>query len=130
MPLTGDFAKLKKLIGELESAGRKVIPDAAKAASEEAFEQYQAGFAGQRSPWGEAWKQAPHNMYVSGALANPKPTAYGGVARLRPTVRYWFYHQVGANNMAKRPVIPGIPSDWDLPIELQVEKRLVWHFTV
>jgi hypothetical protein len=128
MPLTGDFAALRKMIGDLESCGTRVLAEATKAAKDAALEQYQADFASQRDPWGSGWKTSPHSMNLTGALANPRATSSGGVVRLTPE-RYWVFHQIGAHGMAKRAVLPFSASTWDPPIQAKIGDVVIGHFT-
>jgi hypothetical protein len=128
MGLTGDFAQLRRLIAEIESAGTKILPAATRAAAEGAGEQYQADFTGQHDPFGTAWAPSPHHMFVSGALANPQITSSSGIVRIRPE-KYWAMHQVGAHGMAVRAILPFAASNWDPPIQAKIGDIVIGHFT-
>jgi phage gpG-like protein len=129
--LTGDFDQLRKLI-ERASAPRKLMDQATEAGETGVHEQYQADFAGSRNPWGGQW--APRKdggggrpLYQSGALADPAIVSSNGLIKVRPE-RYWVFHQVGANNMHERAVLPFSASNWDPPIQARIDDVVIGYF--
>ncbi len=49
------------------------------------------------------------------------------IVRMRPP-KYWLYHQIGANNMHQRQVLPFGASNWDPPIQGAIEKVVLDYF--
>ncbi len=126
MALTGDFKGLDDLMRKVDGAD-KLLGKVTRAAKAEAGDQYRGDFAGKHDPWGESWASSPHGMVETGALAGAQVTSSPGVLRIRPP-RYWVFHQVGANNMAKRAVLPFSESKWDPPIEAKIDAEVLEHF--
>lgn len=128
--MTGDFAGLRALVQRLANP-RPVIKDATRVAGAEVTEQYQGDFAGSHDPWGNRWSPPREGggrpLYQTGQLANPQIVAANGVIKVRP-VKYWVFHQVGANNMAPRGILPFSASLWDPPIERALDDVVVSFF--
>ncbi len=130
--VTGDFREFRELISRLANP-KPLINDATRAAGSEVTEQYQGDFSGSHDPWGGAWKPRKDGkgggrpLYQSGNLANPQIVASNGVIKVRPE-RYWVFHQVGANNMFTRGILPFSASAWDPPIERALDEVVVSYF--
>lgn len=126
--LVGDFARLRRLTSELSTIDRGAMAAATNAAKEGATEAYKGDFAAQRDPWGEAWEPTKLGktpvLNSSGLLASSQATGSGGVIRIKP-VRYWVFHQVGANGMRRRAILPFSPSRWDTPIQAFIERAVI-----
>lgn len=130
MPLTGDFAELKALIGKLAEVDNRVVPEATKAAGAELTAQYQADFSGGRDPWGGVWK-APKTggrpNFRTGRLANPQIIIKTAAVQIKPEP-YWVFPQIGANNAPKNAVLPFSASRWDAPVQERIENVVIGHF--
>lgn len=131
MGLTGDFAALRKLVADMNELKSGTLRKATDAARDGSEEQYQEDFREQRDPWGSAW--APNQdgsspvLYKSGALAGADFTGAAGTVRAKPP-KYWVFHQIGANNMKQRAVLPFSDSLWDRPIQDEIEQAIFAHF--
>ncbi len=127
MPLTGDFAALAQMIADLEETGARALPVATDAAKEEAQDQYEGNFKGQRDPWGNAWAPTATGktpvLFQTGALSNALVSASTGTVRIKPP-KYWAYHQIGANGMAQRGLLPFSASNWDPPLVAAIEAAI------
>lgn len=132
MPLKGDWDGLRRTIGELGSVRglQGPITEAAEAGVEG---QYTADFADQRDPWGKGWAptqtgKTPVLVGPTLALANPTVTSSRLTVRVKP-VSYWVFHQMGANGMAERSVLPFQDGSlWDRPIQSAIEDTIIEHF--
>jgi hypothetical protein len=134
MGLSGDDAKLARLVDRLRRAPG-LVRQATDAVRDGVAQEYRQDFTAARSPWGETWPARKDGSGGSplqgptGALAGAAPTASGGAVRLRPP-RYWALHQIGANNMHQRAVLPFGPSNWDSPILSRVDGVVAEHFNI
>lgn len=132
MPVEGDYPKLRKLIADIEAGGREVMGNATDAAKTAVGEEYSDDFSKQRDPWGERWKptregKSPVLLGETLALSNPSITRNGPMVRLK-AAPHWVFHQIGANNMERRAVLPFGPSDWDEPIQDKIEDAVTESF--
>ncbi len=128
MGLSGDFGKLRKAIAETRSVS-KAVDEAERKARDEVENQYVADFAEQRDPWGTAWpatKAGKSPVLVD--LASAVVSLSAGKIRIVPE-KWWIFHQIGANNMEKRAVLPFSASKWDPPIQAKINDIVVAHFT-
>ena len=133
MPLTGDFAKLRRAAVELSTFGHRVTPAITDAAADAALDQYAGGLAGRRDPWGSAWPArrdgGPATLGGPGGPLGTVDVSTGRMlVKLRPD-RLWALHQAGANNMEKRGTLPFSPSKWDAPIQARIERVVMGAFT-
>ena len=134
MGMTGDFDKLAKLRFKVAHASRGILQEATRVTRDGVAEQYQADFSGSHSPWGETWQGrrdgaggAPLRG-PTGQLQATSPAVSGAsIVRMRPP-KYWLYHQIGANNMHQRQVLPFGSSHWDPPIQGAIEKVVLDYF--
>lgn len=132
MPLEGDWVGLREVIGRL-SKTRGLGRSLTEVAREGVAEQYTEDFASQRDPWGRGWAptatgKTPVLIGPSLDLANPQVTGSNWTVKTKP-VSYWVFHQMGANNMAERDVLPFQDGSlWDRPIQSQIERAIVEHF--
>lgn len=128
MALTGDFARLRQLVDSVQEVSRGTLRRATRAAEPVVEAEYRSSFAEQVGPWGEPWRPTAAGKYpalrVTGALEGALVQATTGRVRIRPP-RYWVFHQVGANNMARRAVLPFAPSRWDAPIIRAIEDAVL-----
>lgn len=126
MPVTGDFARLARLIQELGTlGGPTVIARAAFGAQAALVTEVQLSFREERTPYGEKWaglkKDRARNKKASkvngksakgkilrdtGRLANSiTGTVDGASARVGTNVVYGRYHQEGTARMVARPFL-------------------------
>lgn len=131
MALTGDFAALRKLVADMQELKSGTMRKATEAGRDGAEEQYQEGFSQQRDPWGSAWAPTQDGdspvLSDSGALGGADFTGAAGTIRAKPP-KWWVFHQIGANNMAQRAVLPFSESLWDRPIQDEIEEAIFAHF--
>lgn len=131
MSLEGDWAALRDVIQKLDSAGRKILPEATKAARGVVAAQYLSDFSHSVDPWGKRWSATQAGgrpLYKTGALAGATVRIQGGTTiRINPA-KYWVFHQVGANNMARRAVLPFSASRWDPPTMAVIHNVVIRHF--
>lgn len=132
MSLTGEWAALRSLIGRLDAAGSDILPKATKAARAAVQEQYVSDFSRGVDPWGKKWPSARAGgampLVKSGALASAQFRIAGGNAIRVSPARYWVFHQVGANNMARRAVLPFSESRWDPPTMAVIHNVVIGYF--
>ncbi len=131
MSLEGDWARLRQLISELKGVPG-VMKDMTFTAGAGVDEQYKADFAASRDPWGDPWPALKAGggkplLGASEALSTTFPSTGRLVVRMKPP-KYWVYHQVGANNMHQRAVLPFSASKWDAPIQAKLAERVMSHF--
>lgn len=126
MSLTGDFAGLAKLIDKFEKAGDPSLFDAlSRALTAEAISLTQAGFAGQHSPYDEAWaplkRRAGMILQDTGRLRGSVTASSSRTeVRIRATAAYGAFHQYGTSRMPKREFLPRegeLPPAWRAPFE-------------
>lgn len=133
MPLTGDFAKLRKAALELSTFGARVSPELVDVAADEALDQYAGGLAGTRDPWGNAWPERKDGGKATlggpGGILGPVDLFKGRlIVKMRPD-KLWAIHQAGANNMHRRALLPFSPSEWDAPIQDRIERVVMGAFS-
>lgn len=134
MPLTGDWARLRATITELASVDRQLVPELTEVGKRGAEEQYRGDFVASRDPWGEPWAARRDGsggqplVGPTGELAGAQAQGVRGVIRIKPP-KYAMYHQLGANNMERRAVLPFSASNWDPPIQSELERAILDHFT-
>jgi hypothetical protein len=132
MGLTGDFERLAKLRFKV-GMSRDLMREATEATREGVGAEYRADFAGSHSPWGDAWPARQDGQGgaplqgPTGQLGGTDPTQAGYVVKMRPP-KYWLYHQIGANGMHQRGVLPFGASKWDAPIQDKIERVIEDHF--
>lgn len=101
------------------------MPEALEAGGNEAFNQYQEQWRGQRDPWGETWPGTQRGnspiLFDEGRLASPDVVFTANMVKIKPE-RYWVFHQIGANHMPRRAVLPFSKSLWDKPIEDRIRE--------
>lgn len=132
MALTGDFPTLRKLVAELDGVRglQRPITEAAEAGVQE---QYTEDFAEQRDPYGKPWSatalgKAPVLIGETLELANPTVTGANLTVRVKPAP-HWVYHQMGANHMAPRMVLPFTDGSlWETPISHDIQEVVLEHF--
>ena len=125
MSLDGDFAALRRLITELSTISRGTMAEATTAARQGVDQQYASDFSGRRDPWGEPWEPtATGKPATLGPLSGARATGANGMVKIRP-LRWWVFHQIGANNMKRRAVLPFSPSLWDRPIQALIERGVL-----
>lgn len=132
MGLDGDWSKLRRMLGELnEAASGRLMRPITLEAEEGVQDEYLDDFRAQHDPWGVPWDAAEDGenpvLIDSGALAGAQVTSVPGLIRIRPP-KYWVFHQLGANNMRKRAVLPFAKSDWDEPIQKRITLVVERHF--
>lgn len=130
MPFRGDFAELQRLVKTVASTSGRVIPAATRAAGGEVTVQYLSDFSGSHDPWGGRWatpQAGGKPLFKSGALAGARVAVSRDAVKILPPP-YWVFHQVGANNMARRGVLPFGPSDWDPPTFDAIHVVVMSHF--
>ena len=128
--ISGDWPDLRRLIGQLERTGERVMSKATDAMMGEVVRQYHGDFVGARSPWGVPWaptKLGGDTLLKTNALANPQVSQTRGVVRLKPE-RYWIFHQAGTERMPERPVLAYGKTDWDPPIIHAIERAAERQF--
>jgi hypothetical protein len=126
MAFTGDFDGLHTKIEGLAEVSHFGMKRAVAAAQDEAESQYESGFNSQRSPWGEVWpalKGGGRALQFTGALQGAATTASANAIQIKPP-RYWVFHQVGGR-LPKRPVLPFSASNWDDPIQREIEDAIL-----
>lgn len=132
MGLDGDWAKLRRAIAEVAAVDRGFMAKATAAAEAGSEREYHGDFDAQRDPWGKSWPatatgKKPVLIGKTFELFNAQVSATTGTVRIKPP-RYWVFHQVGANGMAERNVLPFSESRWDKPIQDDIEKLLMGGF--
>lgn len=125
MGLSGDFAALRRLVSDVAEVSRGTIAEATAAARDGVDQQYAADFSGRRDPWGDPWEPTATGKPASlGPLVGARASGASGVVRIRP-LRWWVYHQIGANGMKRRGVLPFSQSLWDRPIQALIERGVL-----
>ncbi len=132
MSLDGDWAKLKRAIAEVAAVDRGFMSKATVVAEVGSEREYHQDFDAQRDPWGKSWDatatgKKPVLIGKTFELYNAQVSAEVGMVRIKP-VRYWIFHQDGANGMVARRVLPFTESRWDKPIQNDLEKLLMSGF--
>lgn len=107
MPLTGDFAKMKKLVVKIgRLADGKLFTSLKKNLAEEALTQVKFGFRESRDPYGNPWaplkRREGKPLLDTGRLRNSFATANTSTGfRIGSSVSYAGFHQGGTSGHSK-----------------------------
>lgn len=127
MGVSGDFAQLAKLRGQLARLGARGLAAVSKQVSLEAQALVTEGFAAGKSPSGAPWapvRRGGQPLRDSGRLLTsltPQDTGRGFV--LATNVAYASVHQYGATISAKRARVLGTPSRGFFGVRVAVPAR-------
>jgi hypothetical protein len=127
--LVGDFDQLRRLVADARAVSRGVPTRAHRAAAAEVSQRYVSGYTQQQDPWGVPWRTTRAGkspvLRTTGAMMGALISVTSSSVKVRPP-RYWVYHQIGANNMERRAVLPfEAGSNWDRPILDAVERAVL-----
>lgn len=98
--ITGDFGALQNMAKQFNALLDDIFPKVQRAARDEAFDQYQLGFAQQRAPGGDRWAPKKFGdgptLYKSGALSQGDvQIKAGGEVTVKAGAYYGTFHQSG-----------------------------------
>jgi phage gpG-like protein len=133
MPVRGDFARLRLLLGGLNRvAGRPFLRDVVKQMGAEALTLSQEGFNRQEDPYGTPWKPIRRRGQIlrnTGRLFNSLSFRASGMSfSLIATADYAGYHQEGTGSIPARPYFPterGYPDSWARALREIAEQALL-----
>jgi phage gpG-like protein len=135
VPLTGDFGKLRALVGQLADLGEGLPPELPRAMADEALSLVQMGFRTSSDPYGVPWAppkgRAGQPLRDTGRLAGSftsKVTSDG--FSVGSNVAYAPYHQGGTGRMAARKMVPdeALPASWEASLAEAGEEALVARY--
>lgn len=121
MPVTGDFAKLGRLISKLEQAGRgDALKELSRNLAEEAIELVREGFSKEQDPYGAAWAplkvRSGRILQDTGQLRSSFKVSRVSASgfRVSASKAYAAYHQSGTARMVARRMVPdgSLPALW------------------
>jgi phage gpG-like protein len=123
MPVTGDFAKLKRLIGKLRKVENRELHRAiSKQVAEESLLLIADGFRSETDPYGKSWLPWGTIVHRQGKILSDtghlrrfairEVTERGFV--VHSTAKYGQYHQRGTRYLRIRQMVPErkLPPDW------------------